>query len=210
MRPERLKVVSVLDPAVDTEAMSIEEVRDYIATRDIKKVRLVAGKAPTIFNIREVPNALFESFVMAASNEADRLARCFRAGVVSVENLYARDDVSMESLKFEGDGPMPEATAFERFSPAERQEIGQVIWTHSFLAPRIAATYQLPPTCLEPLANRAFRPAEPNQSEQASNSGGPSSASEETQSTHVEIGSGPSASVASSDSHTDATVTTTA
>lgn len=157
MRAETLKVISVLDPAVDHAAMTEAEMVDYIKTRDIAKLKIKPGQNPTVFTVRAVPHDLWESYVMAVEGDAERALRCFRVGVRKVENLYQDDGVSLENYEV-GEDVMP-AAKLERFAPSERHEIGKVVWDHSFLPRRIAPTYQLPLSSASILTSRDFRPA---------------------------------------------------
>lgn len=174
MRQERIKVVSVLDPAIDRDSMTEDDIAEYASKRDIAKVRFKPGALPTVYNIREVPHTLWEGYVTAGVNDADRARRCFQCGVEKVENLYMRDGTTLPSYEPTWiQGTKEKVMADEslvRFSPAEREEIGTVIWFHSFLAPRIDPSYRLPPSCRAILISLNFRPVGASQNSPAPNS----------------------------------------
>lgn len=150
MRAATFKTVSVIDVALDTERITVDEIIKFMDTRDyaIVENKWKPGKMPTIFHCREVPHGLWESFVMLGRNEAEQHAYAFRAGVFKVENLYGDDNVSVgwEPAK-PRDGSKSlamSAEEAERFSPAERAEIGAVVFQHSFLPRRIVCTFPVP------------------------------------------------------------------
>ena len=162
MRDERFKAVSVLDPALD---MTVQETVQYYGSRDFSLVRVLPGEKAMVFHCREVPHALWESYVAAADNVRERNKRAFQAGVEKVENLAQNDGTTIPSWaptlrleRFKDVVIMSDEEA-ALFSPAEREEIGSVIYTNSFLPRRIKCSFQLPPSCLELLGTRTFRPA---------------------------------------------------
>lgn len=206
MRPERIEVICVHDPAIDTKSMTVEQMMEYAKTRDQKVLRMVPGVAPTVFHCREVPQALWTSYIMGGGTEAELLERCFLAGVERVENLFGRDGVCIPDWQPPRDSEdRMQRESLKRFAPAEVLEVGQAIWQHSFLPPRIAPTYRLPHTCLAALMGREFRPADASPSERDPNSAPVShaSASHPPQQTETDPDKPPHAD--SSGSPTDAT-----
>jgi hypothetical protein len=175
MRDERFKVCSVMDDALD---MSAPEMVKYFESRDFSMLRFHPGAKPMVFHVREVPHGLWESFVAAGANERERYKLAFRAGITKVENLIQGDGVAVPSWEPTQRLPnqpdvviLSEDEANKLFSPSEREEIGSVIYRHSFLPRRIKCSYQLPHSCLEPLGTRTFRPvdASPSTAEVQSN-----------------------------------------
>lgn len=175
MKQERFRIVSVNDPAIDTERMPIETMLKYIETRDEKLILpfVRPGGQPTWFHIREIPRRLMTRFVQSASAVPSmRNEHAFRAGVSLVENLHQDDGpflVSWEPPKT-SDDVIDEDALEQRFSPAEVEEVGAVIWNHSFLARRMRRTYQLPHSSREILSGRDFRSAAASPSLQATSS----------------------------------------
>lgn len=159
MRDERFKVVSVLDPAIDTERMPTAAMHEYMTTRDVRKLQpyFKPGVKPTEFHVREVPHELWETFVMGGQNEAERYRRAFMCGVERIDELHQNDGSTISSWTppLDGVGVMkPDAVV--RVSPQEREEIGAVVWYHSFLARRIDGCFRVPPSSLELLGERLF------------------------------------------------------
>lgn len=180
MRSERFKLVSTLDPALD---LTVAEMLAYNRERDFATLRFVPGEKPTIFHVREVPHGMWEQYVAAGDSAHERFKRAFAAGVERVENMVQPDGVSLPSwapsfrhprLK---DVTMMSDEECNLFSPAEREEIGSVVYQHSFLPRRIAASYQLPASLEGPLVARRFRPAESSLSTAADPSSAKPSAS---------------------------------
>lgn len=184
-----MHVISVNDDAIDTEAMSVAEMLAYAKTRDVGKLRFKQNARPTRYHVREVPHALMESWVLAASGEAEQCRRAFLAAVVQVDNLPQRDGTTLPSWTPPGmptADSMPDAEAV-RFSAADRTEIGMVALERSFLAPRIVRAYHLPPSSVRLLELREFRrvdasPASPapSSAEASPESGRPSPAASAT------------------------------
>lgn len=192
MADENFTLVSVLDPGIDTARMPASEMIAYIETRDEDKIRpyYKPGAYVTEYRCREVPHSLWERYVMAGESEAERYRRAFQAGVMSVKNLLQRDGVFLPDVKElprVGDVMADEAAG--RFSPAERAEIGLVIWARSFLAPRTAQPYQLPPTVRACAAARDYLPVASSPSSQATSSDAASSPSDATPATQPATGS---------------------
>jgi hypothetical protein len=206
MRAEKFAVVSVLDPAIDTERMPAKSMAEYITTRDLKHVDpyLKPGELPTIYHVRAVPHSLWEQYVMAVDNQAERYRRCFMAGVERVQNIYQDDGPRIESWQPGKPGELMPEEMCVRFSPAEREEIGSVVWSHSFLPRRTAANFRLPPSSHAALIERTFRPAAANPSSPASDSEKASSAVAEVPLSPPEIGSSSSSSGDGFASHTGA------
>lgn len=174
MRTETFKTISVNDPFLDTTQVSIEDAFAFVKERDFKLVdgKWARGEKPTIFHVREVPNRLWETYVMAVGGtdeEAlpERFRRAFECGVFRVENLVGADGVSVDwepSTKTGEYGAlMSREECYSRFSKNERAEIGSVIYAHSFLHRKIALCCRLPAFVLELLVARQFLRVEPSQ-----------------------------------------------
>lgn len=168
MRQESFRAVSVIDPALDTASLTYDEIKAYWSTRDFSIVdgKWVPGEKPTIFHVSEVPHGLWEGYVMAAATEQERNLRCFIAGVRRVENLVGEDGVALtawEPVNKRGKHLMMTDEENARFSRQECEEIGSVIFQHSFLHRRMPLSLQLPSTVAEHLAPRPCRRAAPSQ-----------------------------------------------
>ncbi len=170
MRPERFQVVSVLDPAIDTESMTLAEMFEYAESRDFKLVqhRVRPTMRLAVYNVRAVPHALWQSYVDAVTTESERARRAFQCGVESVENLVGNDGVSVAKWSPTGKSAagtiLTEQELNERFAPSEVLEIGSVIYKHSFFPRRTAPSFPLLSGYAEPLASLKFRSVEPSPS----------------------------------------------
>src|SRR3990172_885192 len=170
MREERFRVVSVLDPAIDTAAMLVKQMIEYQEKRYYPLIQrfFKPGEKPTVFHVREIPRALW-SHVQAAGDKSEVWKRAFRCGVEKVEDVYNKDGVTTPEWKPVGvrladKTVMTDEEFEEHFAPHEWEEIGAVIHTHSFLHRRIAVRYPLLSSCLELLGHRPFLPADPSPS----------------------------------------------
>jgi len=171
MRPERFPVISVLDPAIDTESMTLLQMFEYAEKRDVKLIqsRVKPGAKFTVYNVRAVPHSLWQSYVDADPNESVRARRAFQCGVESVDNLAGNDGIAITKWTptqkaADGSVILSEQELNERFAPSEVLEIGSVIYKHSFFPRRTEASYPLLPGYAEPLAHLKFRSVEPNPS----------------------------------------------
>ncbi len=206
MEETPLVLVSVLDDAIDDEAMTLAEVARYFESRDAKLLKYKPGRKPQLYHTREVKQSLWESVVMSADTEAERYRRAFQCGVFAVENVLQRDGSILPAWKpTEKEterGVMLDENA-ERFSASDRHEIGSAIFQRSFLAPRTVRAYRLPLTCQRELAQRAFRLADATPPSPAPSNSSPSS--EPTPARSSETTPAPSSSGAASGSRTPAT-----
>lgn len=187
MRQEAFKTISVLDPALDTESLTKKELYSFVTTRDFAIVdgKWVPGMKPTIFHVHEVPHGLWEQYVMSGtSSDQERCLRAFIAGVSKVENLVGEDGVALtawQPAEQRGKHILMTDAESARFSPAEREEIGSVIFNHSFLPRRMPLFSPLPYSVDVHSARRACRRAEPSQiTAPAKNSDAPSASTEPT------------------------------
>lgn len=161
MRQEKFKTISVIDPALDTATMTMKEVEAFTEARDFALVQghLAVGQTPVIYHVREVPSALWRSYVIATSSMHEQYRRAFQCGIERVENVVQRDGVAI-SLEPATRNKFVDATYFSdeetdtHFSHAEQEEIGSVVHQHSFLPLRIESCFQLPSSLLEPLGQR--------------------------------------------------------
>lgn len=210
MRPERFQVVSVLDEDLD---MTYQERLAYAGERDYSKVKLKPGRKAVVYHVREVPHQLWESFVDAGDSQSEKYRRAFMVGVERVDHLPIDDGSLRErwvpnTKNARTDQIVMSDDDLQLFSPAERQEIGSVVYNHSFLPKRIAATYLLPSSLHEPMTALAYRLVEQSlattaatPSAEPSDSSGPSQGSTEIDKAKRD---------ATSDARTDASATVSA
>jgi len=172
MRAETFKTVSVLDPLLDTESISVAEIVEFAKSRDYALVdgKWKPGDKPTIFHCREISHDLMEKYVKSVSGSKDEAEeetyrRAFECGVYLAENVVGNDGVNLdrwEPAKKRNGKPMMSAEESYRFSWNERQEIGAVVYAHSFLHRKIALCCQLPSSVLALLGHREYRHADPS------------------------------------------------
>ncbi len=172
-------VVSVLDDAIDTEAMTWEEMLKYRDTRDAALLKFKPGRQPQRYHLREIKQRVMEPFVMATDVESVRHTRAFMCAVARVDSILQRDGSILPESWSPSGGPDAVCMAdadMERFSASDRAEIGAIAFERSFLAPRTVKTYPLSRTLLRVLAEREFRLADATPQSQAPSSDGPSQA----------------------------------
>lgn len=149
------EVVAIWDPAIDFEQTDMGE---YIKTRDVSKLKFIAGAKPEVYVVRPITNDI-GAFIDAAPNENEKYTRAFHACVVQVKNFTDEQGRQFESWqpdKVKNAGKSIETIA-DLFTKEERAlfpratayEIGAVAWAHSFFPKKIAPTFQLLPTSLE-------------------------------------------------------------
>lgn len=133
-----LRVVSILDPALDTQAMG-DDVLTYAQSRDEKLIKPKFDGRLCWFYLRRIPNSLYQRYVLEAPSESARHARAFQCAVMQVENLPTENGVldlvvPQQSVKIVG-GEMQILTdaQMELFAPLYTIEIGEVANTRSFL-----------------------------------------------------------------------------
>jgi hypothetical protein len=182
MRAEQFRLISVIDEAIDTASMPIDTMIRYHDSRDIALIEpyIKPTPKPTIYHVRVVPHSLWQSYVMGGGDSKEiRHRRAFMCGVERVENLYGRDGIATswaptrrlsEKLTI-----MTEDECNERFFPYEVEEIGAVIFSHSFLPLRMQLQFPLPSLCVEALVARPFLSAAPNQSDASTKTSEPHS-----------------------------------
>ena len=171
MRSERIETIWSLDPELATSKIDVAVFGEFLRSREsLDTIRhAFSPNGPTLYTIREIPHQLWESFVERADTDEEKYRRAFMMGLVSVKNLYQADGSRL--LTWTGSRSMAVDSGqievlseadLKLFSPAERVEIGSVIYQHSFLARRITSCFLLPRSCLARLERRVFLSAESN------------------------------------------------
>ncbi len=183
------EVVSVLDPAIDTESMLFADMLKYRDTRDIKLLKFKPGRQPQRYYLREVKDRVWESYVAAGGFDEETgrptpltCLRAFMCAVVRVDNILQRDGSILPGAWVPSG--MPDAVCIqdadvERFSKSDRAEIGAIAFTRSFLAPRTAETYPLSPTLRRSMVEREYLRADATPPSPAPSNGEASSAQAE-------------------------------
>jgi hypothetical protein len=194
MHGEQFSVIRVNDPGLRTDRMPLEDMVRYKSTRDFSIVEQhIDRQRATIYRCREVPGALWSSYVAADSiSEREMWRRAFLCGVQSVSNLVMRDGTRLPEWSPTGamagvHGVMTNEECFARFWPEQWEEVGAAIAGRSFFQPGTEHECPLPPMCLAALARRTFLRVAVSQSDAAQSSGEPS---EPTEATQTQTGSG--------------------
>lgn len=158
-KPKRL--VSLIDTAVDFEAMGQEAVRDYMEKRDFSLVKEVAGKKLTVFHVRRIPVSLYQSYVSEAPSEQTLYTRAFQVSVVRIDNLvdmdgktHARIEPTEERHTPRGPVKVWSERELELIAPSFLEEIGSIANVMSRLPPGNELTFQPPRSLLDDLAAR--------------------------------------------------------
>lgn len=178
MQGEQFQLVSVIDPGLLSDRMTIEAVMKYRDKRDFADVAAYLDRTKaTVFRCREIPGALWSTYV-AADGIGDRemWRRAFVCGVQSVVNIVQSSGTRLPEWSPTGTlagvhGVMTNDECFAKFRPAQWEEIGSVIADRSFFPQGTEHTYRLPPMCLEALARRTFLSADASQTGAATSSG---------------------------------------
>lgn len=164
MRDEIIRAVCVTTEAtehgcIDSEAMGTQALVDYTHSRDFKALKFKPGVKAVVFHVGEVPHEYWGSYVYTASTTEEKFERAFQCAVLKVENMPQSDGVGIADWAPIRNGKQtPMSTEqMQKFSPAERLEIGGVAYAHSFLPRRIDGCFQLHALCLEALRQQISR-----------------------------------------------------
>ena len=146
------------DPAIDTAAMPIADMRRYTETRDASRLKFKPGERASLFTLRNLPTSVVNALLDEGRSEGGIHRLAFAASVVRVRDAVI-DGVALptwapSSIK---DGLTVEEV--EAFDAREVQEIGRVAWDRSFLGRAIAGNYVLPQSCRELLGRLTYLPA---------------------------------------------------
>lgn len=168
---DKLKTVSVHDPAIDTVAMSPRDMREFGETRDLAHLKFHAGIKPCVYTLGDISHQLMTSFVMDTGSEAVRNMHAFMCAVDLVENLVQEDGTTIAqwSPTRNAAGVM-NGESLQRFTPQEIQEIGGVAFARSFFGHKRRPRYALPPLSVALLVEQTYRPADASPSSAAPSS----------------------------------------
>lgn len=154
------KVVSMLDPAIDLQAMGKEDAWAYVAERDFSKLKFLPGKLPQVYHLRKLPENFALSIATNSANDDVKNITAFSVCLVQVDNLCMEDGTVIPSWvpAWKSGGTQneilkPEESAL--FPMDERKEVGEVANKRSFLR-QGRKLYLLPQlSFLRDLASRA-------------------------------------------------------
>lgn len=160
-----LKVVWAADPAIDHEAMTLDEFQRYTQERDFDLLKFKPGLHPMILHVREVPHHLWGGFIGKDGADVD-IVNTFQACVMKVENMRPIDGeqvLGTTVLDRMDRTEVMRREAYARFHPSVIFEVGIVAYVRSVFPIATEAEYPLPPYCRVLMARRSFRPAEQRQ-----------------------------------------------
>lgn len=176
-------VISIFDRAIDWGAMDVSVRKAYAhsetAKRDISLVMpyVIAGQQPTIYTLREVPEELWESFVLLEAEPARRARLALRASLMGARNLRTRDGANLvdgrEFARTKGD--VIEQKSMIAVPRLHREDLAEVAYQRSFFQDTIEYGFQVPLLLLEIWDEQARRLAAVRQNLQAQSSGEASS-----------------------------------
>lgn len=208
---DSLRVVSVADMAIDTDAMNemgpggtLQIIR-YAETRDPSLLKFVPGEKATWFTIRRLRASEFTRFVRSAPTPNEQYMRAFSIGVTRIEDVRLLESKQTVAA-YEPDGSAKRDGGTVRYytdnqideiSPAYVEEIGKLVYDRCFLAHAREVCFPLPPSFPLVWTERTYRNVESARRVRASQS------SEQPSPT-------PLATASNGDGATDATVTASA
>lgn len=145
-----LRIVSLLDSALDREAMA-ESWNEYLRSRNPELVKQRPGMKLTWFHLRWIPTDVFTQYVDAVDNVAERSRRAFLVGVERIEGWRFFDDGPIETkggtARYRGsvsELPVWSEAEVNAFPPRYIREIGEVSYLRSFLGRGTEVSYPPP------------------------------------------------------------------
>lgn len=155
------KVVSMLDPAIDLEAMGQAAIWKYTSSRDFDLLKFKHGVSPMVYYVRKMPESAAINIVSSAANDEIKYLSAFSVCTVRVDNVFVDSGLPPENFvpKWQSEpGSHAEILRSEeaaRFPLDERREIGEVAYKRSFLRPPRELSLLPLPSFLSDLASRA-------------------------------------------------------
>jgi len=155
-----IKVVSVLDPALDVVAMA-HDLNVYSRTRDASLLKFKPGVEPTWFWVGRANASMFMTWVHPATSEGERFRRAFQCGVTRIENI---EDLDGETHKVmvpteQQKTPTGVQTYWSDLEISKVplvfvDEIGSIAFDLSYMGKLNAASFQLPALSRRALGQR--------------------------------------------------------
>lgn len=187
MRDEKLRVISILDPAIDKSTPD-KVLTEYVATRDFKVIapHIIPGQKPTVFVLREIAADTYASYVGEEWGKGTA-RRALKAALMSVEQLRQRNGITLDVVDTAPQNGLVTDQFFDErlnhYGSILLGEIGRVAWEHSGFPRWIESCFAAPDSCLELLGVYRYRSAVASQNTPASSSVTASSNAAETQAT---------------------------
>jgi len=156
------KVVSMLDPAIDLEAMGKAAIWQYVSDRDFSLLKFKAGMEPLVYFVRRLPESFALSIASTAANDEIKYLTAFSVCTVRVDGRTDDDGNPLGQfipawLNSPGTGHSEILKNDEAamFPMDERREIGEVAYKRSFLRRGRKLSLLPLPSFLTDLASRA-------------------------------------------------------
>lgn len=156
------RVVSMLDPAIDLEAMGKSAIWQYVSDRDFSLLKFKAGMEPLVYYVRRLPESFALSIASTAANDEIKYLTAFSVCTVRVDGRADDDGNPLGQfipawLNAPGTGSSEILKNDEAamFPMDERREIGEVAYKRSFLRRGRKLSLLPLPSFLTDLASRA-------------------------------------------------------
>ena len=156
------RVVSMLDPALDLEAMGKQAIWQYVSDRDFSLLKFKAGMEPLVYYVRRLPESFALSIASTAANDEIKYLTAFSVCTVRVDGRADDDGNPLGQfipawLNAPGTGSSEILKNDEAamFPMDERREIGEVAYKRSFLRRGRKLSLLPLPSFLTDLASRA-------------------------------------------------------
>ena len=150
MRDEKIRVISLYDPAIDHGRCPEKVWTDYKETRNIALLEpyVIPGKKPTIYTVREIPRFVQMTFVGDAPEGSQlQKIRAFLAAVMLVENLEQPGGDYIPWVPPRGeDAVTMRMESLDRVCADDIRDIGEVAVQHSDFRLSIDGCFHLGPS----------------------------------------------------------------
>jgi hypothetical protein len=139
------KTVSILDDAIDTEAMGgAAGIVEWTKRRTHSRLIFRSGSEPTTFHLRALGASRAHGVIATATSDEEKWLRLFRACVIRVDNVAGHVAWEPESVRDNARNAMMSDAELDAFDLATVYEIGAVAHSLCFFPKRTALSFQLP------------------------------------------------------------------
>jgi len=166
--PKAFWAVSIVDSALDIDAMGVKEYLAYASSRDVSKLKFHPTAKPTRFELKRIPTSLFQRYVLEGRSEGEQHRRAFMCGVERVRDIVCADGETRAMMDPRHSAQTPggpfsvwDEDQLELISPVYIEEMGAVAFHRSYLDPKARVYYPLPLSCQRVLERQlVFRVAD--------------------------------------------------
>lgn len=141
------QVVSVLDPAIDLEAMDIKIFGKYSEEREVESLKFKPAHKPAVFHLRRARGAEWAWVMEAQENTFEQRRRAFSVCCMTAKDVESDVDgrfLSQLSISRQGNISAWKDSDLEHIPTAYIDDIGGYAYQRSFL-PRGSRAQYLPP-----------------------------------------------------------------